>query len=144
MLSQTAEYALRAVVFLAETSPALRTNQQIADGTQVPSSYLSKVLQGLQRAGVVLTLRGKGGGSRLTRDAADITALEVVNAVDPVRRIDSCPLGLPRHAGQLCPLHRKLDDALATLEASLASTPMREMLDNDGGDSLCQIAGVDP
>lgn len=142
MLSQTVEYALRAVVFLAEGSPESRTNQQIAEATRVPPSYLAKVLQGLRRAGIVHSQRGIGGGSRLVRDAGDITVLDVVNAVDPILRISTCPLGLQRHVGQLCPLHRKLDDALATIETNFASTTIREMLDVSGGDPLCQIDDV--
>jgi len=47
MISQTVEYALRAVVHLAAESPESRTTQQLAQVTQVPAAYLSKVLQSL-------------------------------------------------------------------------------------------------
>ena len=50
MFSQTVEYALRAVVHLADHSPAPRTTDQIAAATLVPKAYLSKVIQGLCRA----------------------------------------------------------------------------------------------
>lgn len=49
MLSQTVEYALRAVVHLASESPSCQTTEQIAERTLVPKAYLSKVLQGLIR-----------------------------------------------------------------------------------------------
>ena len=45
MLSQTVEYALRAMVYLADQSPSPRTTEQIATATKVPAAYLSKVLQ---------------------------------------------------------------------------------------------------
>ena len=61
MLSQSVEYALRAVVYLAcEGEP--RMTAQVAEATQVPAAYLSKVLQGLSRAGIVRSQRGIGGG----------------------------------------------------------------------------------
>src|SRR5271165_4715877 len=50
MFSQTVEYALRAVLHLADHSPPPRTTDQIAAATLVPKAYLSKVLQGLCHA----------------------------------------------------------------------------------------------
>ena len=104
MFSQTVEYALRAVVHLAAEAPAPRTTDQIAVATRVPKAYLSKVLQGLSRGGIVHSQRGIGGGMTLTKDPADLTILEVVNAVEPLGRIRECPLGLAAHGVRLCPL----------------------------------------
>src|SRR5437773_2003871 len=109
MFSQTVEYALRAVVHLASQSPACQTTDQIAERTLVPKPYLSKVLQGLSRAGIVHSQRGVGGGMTLTKTPDELTILEVVNAVEPIQRIRHCPLGLDAHGTNLCPLHRRLD-----------------------------------
>jgi Rrf2 family protein len=128
MFSQTVEYALRAVVHLAAEVPAPRTTDQIAEATRVPKAYLSKVLQGLSRAGVVHSQRGIGGGMTLTKAPADLTILEVVNAVEPLGRIRECPLGLAAHGVRLCPLHKRLDNALATVEAAFAQTTLAEIL----------------
>ena len=81
MFSQTVEYALRAVAFLAGQAPAARTTDQIAAATRVPKPYLSKVLQQLVREGVVRSQRGVGGGMSLVKAPAELTILEVVNAV---------------------------------------------------------------
>ena len=54
--------------------------------------------------------RGVGGGVTLTRRPAELTILEVVNAVEPIQRIKTCPLGLKTHGVRLCPLHRRMDD----------------------------------
>jgi len=128
VLSQTVEYALRATVYLADQAPHPRTNEQIAEVTKVPQAYLSKVMQGLARAGLVKSLRGIHGGFVLVRPAAELTILEVVQAVDPIRRIRTCPLGLSTHGVNLCPLHRRLDDALASVENAFASTTLAEVL----------------
>lgn len=65
LISQTAEYALRAMVYLAAEQrdsgsdvPVLQMVQQIADGTRVPVNYLSKVLQQLTRARLIHSQRG--------------------------------------------------------------------------------------
>jgi Rrf2 family protein len=127
MFSQTVEYALRAAVYLAGREvPAV--TQDIASVTKVPPAYLAKVLHGLGRAGLVTARRGVGGGYALGRPAAELTIWEVVEAVEPIRRIKTCPLGLAAHRARLCPLHKKMDDALALIEVALKSTTLAELL----------------
>ena len=128
MFSQTVEYALRAVVHLAQHAPAGRTTEQVADATKVPKAYLSKVLQGLSRAGVVQSQRGIGGGISLVKSPDQLTILEVVNSVEPIERIQVCPLGLESHGTHLCPLHRRVDNALAMVEDAFKTTTLAEIL----------------
>jgi Rrf2 family protein len=139
MLSQTVEYALRAAVYLAgQDGP--RTTDQVSRATLVPKAYLSKVLQGLVRSGLVHSRRGLGGGMTLARPAGEVTILEVVNAVEPIGRIEACPLGLSSHGVRLCPLHRRLDDALATVEAAFGETTLAEVLaDPSPSVPLCEF-----
>jgi Rrf2 family nitric oxide-sensitive transcriptional repressor len=128
VISQTVEYALRAVVHLASVAPAARTTEQIATATLVPRAYLSKVLQSLAKGGVVLSTRGIGGGMSLVKTPEELTILEVVNAVEPIQRIRTCPLGLPAHGTHLCPLHKRVDNALAMMEQAFAKTTLAEVL----------------
>ena len=128
MFSQTVEYALRAVAHLAYAAPNPRTTEQVAEATRVPPAYLSKVLQALSRAGIVRSQRGVGGGIALARPADELTILEVVNAVEPIQRIKTCPLGLSSHGIRLCPLHRRLDNALALVEKAFGGTTLAEVL----------------
>jgi len=128
MLSQSVEYALRAVVHLASESPNPCTTDEIAATTRVPRAYLSKVLQSLVRSGVVHSQRGLGGGITLIKPPAELTILEVVNAVDPICRIHTCPLGLAAHGVNLCPLHRRVDSALALVEDAFRNSTLAEIL----------------
>jgi Rrf2 family protein len=127
MFSQTAEYALRAVVYLAAEGNEARTAQQIAAATRVRAGYLSKVMQGLSRSGLVHSQRGLHGGFTLTRPPAELTVFDVLQAVDPIRRIRGCPLGLKGHVN-LCPLHRRLDQAMAMVEEALKRSTIAELL----------------
>jgi Rrf2 family protein len=127
MFSQTAEYALRAVVFLAAQEGEPRTTEQIAKATRVPTGYLAKVMQGLGRARLVQSQRGLGGGFTLTRPAEELTVLDVIQAVDPIERIRSCPLGIKDHLN-LCPLHRRLDQAMKLVEEALRKSRIAELL----------------
>lgn len=140
MLSQTVEYALRAVVQLTYIAPDACPTDDLSQTTQVPRAYLSKVLQGLRRAGVIQSRRGVGGGVCLARPADQITVLEVVNAVEPIRRIATCPLGLRSHGTRLCPLHFKLDHAFEMVEKSFSETTLAEIVStpHQGSKPLCE------
>src|SRR5437763_2818910 len=127
MFSQTTEYALRAVVYLAAQGGAAQTTQQIAEAARVPAGYLAKVMQGLSRSGLVHAQRGLHGGFTLARAAEELSVLDVIQAVDPIRRIRSCPLGLKGHVN-LCPLHRRLDQAIAMVENALRESTIAELL----------------
>jgi Rrf2 family protein len=128
MLSQTVEYALRAVVQLAALSPEASTTTELATITQVPAAYLAKVLQALVKAGIVSSQRGANGGVSLARSPKDLTILDIVDATDPIQRIKTCPLDLVTHGTKLCPLHRRMDAALAQVEHAFRSTTLAEVV----------------
>lgn len=130
MITQTAEYALRAVVFLADHQEP-KTTAAISAATQVPAGYLAKVMQGLGKAGLVHAQRGIHGGFVLIPSPQALTVLAVVNAVEPIQRFHSCPLGL--HGIHLCPLHRKLDDAAKTIEESFGGTSIADLINVPSG-----------
>ncbi len=138
MFSQTVEYALRASVYLADQSPNAQTTDQVARVTLVPAAYLSKVLQSLARSGIVRSQRGVKGGFQLARTPQEISILDVVNAVDPIRRIQACPLDPPSHGELLCSLHRRLDEALFSVEDSFRKTSLADILaEPTGSIPLC-------
>ncbi len=140
MISQTTEYALRAVVYLAQHPSESWTTRQIAAATRVPAGYLSKVLQGLSRSGLINSQRGRHGGFQLTHDPENLTVLEVVNAVEPIRRIKMCPLKLGSHGEGLCPLHKCLDETIALVENSFQNTKVSQLLGRpDTPEPLCEF-----
>lgn len=128
MISLTMEYALRALAHMASQRGAMAMNSEtLARATGVPKGYLSKIMRDLVLAELVHSQRGPNGGFTVARPPEEISVLEVVNAVDPIRRITKCPLGRPDHV-TLCPLHRRLDDAIALIEARFAQTTVAELL----------------
>lgn len=132
MLSKTAEYALRAVNCLAEREAFDKTPcaaNAVAEATQVPRRYLNRVLQDLVSAGLVDSRSGPRGGYELAKTTDAITVLDVVNAVSPLQRIYTCPLGLLKHVA-LCPLHAELDAAYQKTEAAFADLTMAQLLES--------------
>jgi Rrf2 family protein len=139
LFSQTTEYALRAIAFLATDPANPMTSQQIADKTRVPIGYLAKVLQALGRAGLVVSQRGLHGGFVLAHAPEDLTMLRVVNAMEPLERTFECPLGITGHVN-LCPLHRRLNAAIAAVEEILTATTFDDMLqESPDAMPLCEV-----
>lgn len=132
LFSQTAEYALRATVWLASHRAGPHTAEAIAEGVDVSPGYLGKVFQSLVRAGIVRAQRGRRGGFELTKPAEDVTLFAVINAVEPIQRIHRCPLGLTHPRGHLCPLHKQLDEAIATVEKALGSVTLKNVTPKNG------------
>lgn len=129
MFSSTSEYALRAVVHLASNPDKPCTTGEIAAAMKVPAGYLSKVLQSLAKARIVSAQRGPTGGFTLDRPADRISVLDVINAVDPIERITKCPIDLPEHSVNLCPLHARLDEAIALVQTALGASTIAEMIE---------------
>jgi Rrf2 family protein len=128
MISSTAEYALRAVVRIAQHGPGPMTAQDVAKAAHIPPHYASKILEDLAEAGLLVSRRGPGGGYGLARPPDRIDLLSVINAVDPIKRIQRCPLGLTEHRLELCSLHAHLDRAIGLIEDAFRRSTLSDML----------------
>jgi len=138
LLSDASEYGLRAMVWLSQQPTGVYKLQEIAEGTKAPPGYLIKALQALAKAGIVSTHRGSAGGFSLVRRPDDVSVLDVIAAIDPIERIRSCPLGLDAHARFLCPMHQRIDDALAQIERTFGASVIAELVDRSAAsDDLC-------
>ncbi len=127
--TRTAEYALRAVSELARNTDVLNSDD-LSLRTQVPRPYLMKVLQQMQSHGLVESTRGKMGGWRLTPGIADtMTMYDVMQAVDPIERVLSCPLNLPEHRQRLCPMHAALDAVFEKMETEFKAARVVDLVD---------------
>ena len=80
--------------------------KDIAEALKIPSAFLSKIVQTLSRAGLIISQKGPGGGVNLSRPAAKISLLEVVGAIDGLDLTTDCVLGMPECGEETpCPLH---------------------------------------
>jgi len=107
LLSQTSEYALRALATLAKLRPgeSMRATD-LARETAVPPQYLSKVLRKLVARGLLRARKGHGGGFSLARGPSAIRVADVLEALDSAPPIGRCAFGWGRcDAAHPCPLH---------------------------------------
>jgi Rrf2 family protein len=82
-LSQGVEWMLHGVGLIAQAPDGVWVSRRVlAEHYRLPEAYLAKHLKSLVRAGVLVATPGPSGGFRLARPAAEITALDVVEAVE--------------------------------------------------------------
>lgn len=90
-ITRQADYALRAMIYLAQLEPAQRAaTSQIADVQRIPPSFLAKIISQLSIAGLIHTSRGARGGVSLARPPEAISVLEVVEAIDGPLMLNEC------------------------------------------------------
>ena len=137
MISQTAEHALRAIVYLGGQRGRAYTTSQISVATDAPPNDLAKVLKDLKRAGILEFQRGLQGGFALAKDPGDVTVLHVAAAVGAFQRMEHCPLGRPAFTSGLCPLQRRMDNVMSAAENSIDGITIAEILDEPN--LLCSL-----
>lgn len=123
-ITRQADYALRAMLYLAKLPPNERAaTSQIAETKKIPPSFLAKIISQLSIAGLIHTSRGARGGVTLAREAKEISVLEVVEAIDGPIALNECtvsPEGCP--FSEDCPIHDLWCGTQADLVQKLRST----------------------
>lgn len=116
-LTRAADYAIRVMIHLAGLPPETRASRaELAQAAECPEQFLSKVLQGLTRAGLILSHRGNTGGFELPRVHRAATLLEVIEAIEGPIRLNLC-LNSERSCTRQswCPAHPVWADAQAAV-----------------------------
>ncbi len=90
MLSNKARYALRALMFLAATAPASASISVLSEQTKAPRKFLEAILLELNRAGVLVSRRGRSGGYALARAPDDISVADIIRIVDGPLALAPC------------------------------------------------------
>jgi len=107
LISQTTEYAIRAMIELArQPEDSAMLARELTEKTGIPQFYLSKILHALTRQRLLTSNRGRGGGFRLSRPANEISLAMVVEHFEDLRSNSECLLGRPRCSdAEACPMH---------------------------------------
>lgn len=130
MLSATSQYALRALAYIAtHGGDGTVLGRRIADETGIPQNYLSKILIGLNNAGIVKAVRGTGGGYRLAASAETIMLEKVVAVFDPDVVNPCCLLGYDRPCSDenACSAHFVWKETREALMRFLQRTSLAEI-----------------
>ncbi|MBT8265411.1 MAG: Rrf2 family transcriptional regulator [Bacteroidia bacterium] len=129
MLSNSAKYAFKSVLFLALNSNAQKRimAKDLAESIQAPKAYVSKILQELSRQNIISSVRGPKGGFYLSTSNLDGYLIGIVLAMDGEKKLHSCVLGLEKcNEEQPCPLHDVIHPTRSRFLAYLNSETILE------------------
>jgi Rrf2 family iron-sulfur cluster assembly transcriptional regulator len=135
ILSQTAVYALKAVLCLAEAEgdAPLRVDD-IAGALDVPRNYLSKILHVLAREGVLASTRGPHGGFRLGHAPSDLRLETVIRPFDEITTTSTCLLGRARCSdANPCAAHARWKSVSRSVQAFLNDTTIEDLTASGAG-----------
>lgn len=132
MITTTGEYALRAMAYIAalpKDEYVLARN--IGQELSIPPNYLSKVLQSLARVGLLDSQRGRNGGFRMAKPATKIKLYDILSAVEPVGRYETCILGNKIcEDATACPIHFAWKEARGKVLKLFQTTPLTKLMEH--------------
>lgn len=134
MLTQTGEYALRAMVYMANKGEGHFSGvKEIAAATDLPTNYLAKILQQLARVKVLESQKGYGGGFKLARRMTEISLMDVIDPLERVEKFEQCVLGQRLCNDEVaCPLHNTWKAISEKYLGSLRNTTLQDIADYRG------------
>jgi Rrf2 family protein len=129
MFSRAAEYAIRAMTFLAQQPPGkLSGAREIARAQRVPMPFLWKILQNLARRRLLRSFKGVRGGYELAAPAHKLTVKDIVCAMDNGDAAEGCVLGLAECSEKNpCPLHDSWKDIRGRLTDMMQQTTVADL-----------------
>lgn len=143
MLSNTCKYAIRAVIYIALNAEDNKKIgiKKISNELDIPSPFLSKILQTLVKHKVLSSTKGPNGGFGVNHDTNDVTLYQIVSIIDGNDLFEKCIISLRncKEEGIPCPMHGKYDK-IRTQLFNLFSNQTIEGLINDMKKSGKKIA----
>ena len=143
ILTQTADYALRALVWLAhDPEDGFHQTRDLAGKLHIPGNYLGKILQLLAHHRIVESQRGMHGGFRLARLPEQVRLYDVLDAIDAVPADRECPLLTGARQLELCSLYRRFAAVTSTYVTFLKATTLGDVLKPNSYPVTCSGPGA--
>ena len=133
MFSKTCEYAIRAVLFIAQKSEdGKRVNiKSIAKNNNSPESFIAKILQQLTKRGIVQSVKGPNGGFFVNEKSKENSIADIVKAIDGEELFVNCALGLSQCSEEYpCPIHHEYKKIKQQITQMLESAKVSDLSDD--------------
>ena len=126
------DYGIRALIYLASHQNERSKASEIAEAMDIPTKFLHQVLQELQRGQLVTSRPSRSGGYSLARDPANISVLDIVEALEgPIKAAECALRGGPCHWEDVCALHWVWSSAQQALADQLGSATLAKVAEDD-------------
>jgi Rrf2 family protein len=129
MFSKTCEYAIRAMIFIAQKSKDGNKVgiKEIAKGIDSPEHFIAKILQDLSRRRLLQSLKGPNGGFYLDAEALDCSLADIVKVLDGDKLFTGCGLGLKQCSEtHPCPIHHEFKAVRKGIQHMLETAKLGE------------------
>ncbi len=133
MISKTAKYAIKAVIYLGIHSSKSRKilTREMYEEVQVSESYLAKILQELSRHDIISSTKGRNGGFYLSEDNCSHSLGDIIRVIDGERVLDSCVLGISNcDMDHPCALHNLVGKGKTEFNRVLDETKIKDLIAN--------------
>ena len=129
MLSKTCEYALRAMIYIAQQSRdgSMINIKEIAGKINSPEIFIGKILQGLSKQGFLQSSKGRYGGFYISDEEAKFSLADIITAIDGDKMFQGCGLGLAFCSeANPCPIHNTYKQARDQLQEIYGKTTLSQ------------------
>ena len=128
-LSRLTDYGVVVMAQMAQNMAAMKTAPELAAATGVPTPTVSKLLKLLVRGGLVESWRGVNGGYALTKNIDDITAADIIEALEGPVALTACVDGSEADCGveSLCPMRGGWEKVNRAIRAALEEVTLAEL-----------------
>ena len=141
-ISAKAEYAIRACLVLAGADRPMSA-EAVAMHADLPSKFLEAILTELRVAGLLVSQRGQGGGTRLARPPGTITLADVMRAVDgPLAQVHGLPPDQVSYTGAAAPLQTIWVATRAAIRSVLETTTLEHVVNATLPPEVVALAGA--
>ena len=126
--SKTTEYALRIMSLMAKDESKLYRANDIYENLQIPFRYLRKLLTILSKSGLLISVQGKNGGYRISKNLNEISLLDILNTMGENPIQNECFFGFHNCAfEEKCAMHDKWMSVRENINSVLISTSLEEL-----------------
>ena len=128
-LSRLTDYGVVVMSQMAKNMSAMKTAPELAAATGVPTPTVSKLLKLLVKVGLVESWRGVNGGYALTKNIDDITAADIIEALEGPVALTACVDGSEADCGveSLCPMRGGWEKVNRAIRAALEEVTLAEL-----------------
>ena len=139
MLSKTCEYALRAMIYIAQQSKDdnMINIKLIAENINSPQLFVAKILQNLSKRGFLQSSKGRYGGFYISDKEAEHSLADIVMEIDGDKMFNGCGLGLASCSEQNpCPIHNEYKIAREKFYQIYSTTKLKQFKKLDIGKKI--------
>lgn len=108
-LSNTAEYALRILIYMGKDVQRLYSAKQLVEALHISDKYLRRLMTDLTKSGIILSVQGRDGGYVIAKKPEDIKLSDIIEAIEGMDKYTGCLLGFENCSDvNPCALHSSL------------------------------------